>query len=75
MHYEEKWVDGWLWYRHSFDGPWVTASDEQMVGRMRKALELIVEATEVPDDKRSDLVWLRTALLAARGAALNALGR
>jgi hypothetical protein len=41
---------------------------------MRSALELVVAATELPDDKRSDAVWLRGALLAARAAALAALG-
>ena len=75
MYYEEKWVEGWLWYRHAFDGPWVTASDEQMVARMRKALELIVEATHVPDDRKQDLNWHKGAILAARGAARTALGR
>ena len=47
MYYEEKWVDGWLWYRHATDGPWVTASEEHMIGRMRKSLELVIEATDI----------------------------
>ena len=75
MHYEEKWVDGCLWYRRQLDGPWITASDELMAARMRSALELVVEATDVPEEKGSDVAWLRSALLAARGVALTALGR
>ena len=75
MYYEEKWVDGWLWYRRGMNGPWLTASDEKMITRMRKALELVVEAADIPEDKKSDVAWLRTALLAARGAALTALDR
>ena len=75
MHYEEKWVDGWLWYRHAADGPWLTATDKQMVERMRKALELVVEAADVPEDKKSDVAWLRIALLAAKGAAMITLRR
>ena len=42
---------------------------------MRNALELVVEATDCPEHRRSDPAWLRGALLAARGAALTALGR
>jgi hypothetical protein len=75
MYYEEKWIDGWLWHRDTIDGPWVTASAEQVIARMRKSLELVVEATNIPEERKSDLAWLKTALLAARGAALNALGR
>ena len=75
MHYEEKWVNGWLWYRRQMDGPWVTASDEMMASRMRSALELVVEATDLPKDKGLDVAWLRSSLLAARGVALTALGR
>ena len=75
MYYEEKWVDGWLWYRHATDGPWLTASDEHMIGRMRKSLELVIEATDIPEDKKSDVAGSGSALLAARGAALTCLGR
>jgi hypothetical protein len=75
MHYEQKWADGRLWYRHAANGPWLTASDERMCERLRKALELVIEATDVPEGKRSDAAWLRSALMAARGAAMNALGR
>jgi hypothetical protein len=75
MYYEEKWIDGWLWRRRSPDGEWVRATDEQMIGRMRKALDLVVEATDCPEFRKSDLAWLRSALLAARAAALTALGR
>lgn len=75
MYYEEKWVDGWLWWRRTLDGPWVQASEEQMIARMRKALELVVEATEALGDRKTDVAWLRGALLAARAAALAALGR
>jgi hypothetical protein len=74
MHYEEKWFQGWLWYRRELDEPWQRASSERMMARMRSALELVVEATELPDEKRSNAVWLRGALLAARAAALAALG-
>ena len=73
-HYEEKFSQGWLWYRKALDEPWQQASSEQVLSRMRSALELVAEATEIPNDKRSDAVWLRGALLAARAAALAALG-
>jgi hypothetical protein len=43
MYYEEKWIDGWLWWRRTLDGPWLKATEEQMIARMRKALELVVE--------------------------------
>ena len=46
-----------------------------MISRMRKALELVVEITDYPEHKKNDSSWLRSALLAARGAALSALGR
>jgi hypothetical protein len=75
MHYEQKWADGRLWYRHAAHGPWLTASDERMCERLRKGLELVLEATDIPEGKRSDAAWLRSALMAARGAAMNALGR
>ncbi len=75
MYYEEQWRDGWLWYRGSLDGPWAKASEQEMLARMRNALELVVEATDCPEHRRSDVAWLRGALLAARGAALTALGR
>lgn len=73
-HYEEKFSQGWLWYRRQLDEPWQRASNEHMLGRMRSALELIVEATDLPDNKRGDAAWLRGALMAARAAALAALG-
>jgi hypothetical protein len=75
VHYEEKWMDGWLWYRRTLDGPWVRAPEAQMISRMRRALELVIEATDGPEDRKSDLAWLRGALLTARAAALGALGR
>ena len=75
MYYEEQWRDGWLWVRRSLDGPWIKASKAQMIVRMRHALELVVEATDCPDARRNDPAWLRGALLAARAAALTALGR
>jgi hypothetical protein len=74
MYYEEKWVDGWLWHRRSVDGEWSRVSDQEMIARMRKALELVIEATDCPEQRRHDLPWLRGALLAARAAALTALG-
>jgi hypothetical protein len=42
---------------------------------MRNALELVVEATDGPEHRKRDPAWLRGALLAARAAALTALGR
>jgi hypothetical protein len=42
MYYEEKWIDGWLWYRRTLDGPWLKASEDQMIARMRNALELVL---------------------------------
>jgi hypothetical protein len=75
MYYEEQWRDGWLWHRRSLDGPWARASEQEMIARMRKALELVVEATDCPEHRRGDPAWLRGALLAARAAALTALGR
>jgi hypothetical protein len=75
MYYEEQWRDGWLWIRRSLEGPWVQASEAQMIARMRHALELVVEATDCPADRRNDPAWLRGALLASRAAALTALGR
>ena len=38
---------------------------------MRKALELVVEATDGHEHKKSDLAWQRGALLTARAVALN----
>lgn len=73
MHYEEKWVDGWLWRRVSPHGQWDKVSEGQMIARMRLALELVLEATDCPEHRRGDVAWLRGALLAARGAALTAL--
>ena len=35
----------------------------------------VVEAADVSEGKRSDAAWLRSALMAAKGAAMNALGR
>jgi hypothetical protein len=75
MYYEEQWREGWLWIRRSLDGPWVEASEAQMIAWMRHALELVVEATDCPEGRRLDPAWLRGALLAARAAALTALGR
>ena len=75
VYYEEKWIEGWLWYRRSLEEPWSQASEREMIARMRTALELVVEATDCPEAKRSDPAWLRGALLAARAAALAALGR
>jgi hypothetical protein len=75
VHYEEKWMDDWLWHRRAPHGPWVKASEEQMISRMRKALELIIETIDGHEHKKSDLAWLRGALLTARAAALGALGR
>ena len=75
MYYEEKWIDGWLWYRRTLDGPWLKSSEDQMIARMRNALELVVEATDGPEHRKRDPAWLRGALLAARAAALTALGR
>lgn len=74
MHYEEKWIDGWLWCRRRLDEPWIRASDEQIIARLRTALALVIEATDIADERRTDLSWLRGALLAARSAALSALG-
>jgi len=74
MHYEEKWIDGWLWCRRRLDEPWTRASDEQMIARLRTALALVIGATDIADERRTDLSWLRGALLAARSAALSALG-
>jgi hypothetical protein len=53
----------------------VKASDQQMIARMRKALEMVIEAADYPEHKRSDPEWLRGALLAAKSAARLALGR
>ena len=75
MYYEEKWIDGWLWRRREVDGQWLKASDEQMITRMRKALEFVVAGTDGYEHKQTDLAWLRSSLMAARGAALAALGR
>jgi hypothetical protein len=75
MYYEEKWIDGWLWWRRTLDGPWLKATEVQMIARMRNALELVVEATDGPEYRKMDVAWLRGALLAARAAALTALGR
>ena len=41
MYYEEKWIDGWPWYRRTLDAPWVKVPEKQMVARMRNALALI----------------------------------
>jgi hypothetical protein len=75
MYYEEQWRDGWLWRRRSIDGPWSKASDQEMIARMHQALEVVVEVTDCPEERRGDPAWLRGALLAARAAALTALGR
>lgn len=75
MYYEEKWIDGWPWYRRTLDAPWVKVPEKQMVARMRNALALIVEVTDCPERRRDDAAWLRGALLAARAAALTALGK
>jgi hypothetical protein len=75
MYYEEKWIDGWLWCRRELDGQWRKATDEQMITRMRKALEFVVAGTDGYEYKQTDLAWLRSSLMAARGAALAALGR
>jgi len=75
MHHEEKWLDGWLWCRRSPHGEWEKASEAQMIARMRKALTLVVAAAEVPAHKSDDPAWLHGALLAAKSAALLALGR
>ena len=53
MYYEEQWRDGWLWYRGSLDGPWAKASEQEMLARMRNALELVVEATDCPKHRRA----------------------
>ena len=37
MHYEEKWVDGWLWRRASPHGQWEKVPEKQMIARMRHA--------------------------------------
>ena len=75
MYYEEKWIDGWLWCRREVDGQWLKTTDEQMITRMRKALEFVVAGTDGYEHKQTDLAWLRSSLMAARGAALAALGR
>ena len=61
MYYEEKWFDNWLWYRRTLDGQWVKISEEQMITRMRKALELVVEAYRRPraQEERFGLVTRR----------------
>ena len=74
MHYEEKWLDGWLWRRLSPHGQWSRVSSDEMMARMRHALALVLEATDCPEHRKNDVAWLRGALLAARGAALTALG-
>ena len=73
MHYEEKWMDGWLCAWVSPHGQWDKVPEKQMIARMRHALELVLEATDFPEHRRSDVAWLRGTLLAARGAALTAL--
>jgi hypothetical protein len=75
MYYEEQWIDGWPWYRRTLDGPWVKMSEEQMIARLRNALEFVVEATDRFEQKKCDLAWLRGAVLTSRAAALTALGR
>ena len=75
MYYEEKWIDGWPWCRRTVDAPWGKVPDEQMFARMRNALALIIEVTDCPERSRDDSAWLRGTLLAARAAALTALGR
>jgi hypothetical protein len=54
MYYEEKGIDGWLWWRRTPDGPWEKASDQQMTARMRKALAMVVEAADYPEHKRQE---------------------
>jgi len=73
MHYEERWADGWLWRRVSPHDQWDKVSEGQMIARMRHALELVLEATDCPEHRKSDVAWLRGALLAARGAAFTAM--
>ena len=46
-----------------------------MISRMRKALELIIETTNGHEHKKSDLAWLRAAILTTRATALGSLGR
>jgi len=75
MHYEEKSVEGWLWHRRVPYGEWKKASEEQMISRLRNALEAIAETTDCPERRKADVVWLRGALLTARATALTALGR
>jgi hypothetical protein len=75
MHYEEKSVEGWLWHRRVPHGGWEKASGERMIGRLRGALEAIAETTDCPERRKTDVVWLRGALLTARATALSALGR
>ena len=75
VYYEERWFDNWLWYRRTVNGQWAKISEERMITRMRKALELVVEATDGHEHKKSDLAWQRGALLTARAVALTALGR
>jgi hypothetical protein len=74
MYYEEKWIDGWLWYRRALDEPWRKVSDEYMIARMRHALELIVDATDGSERGERGLSWLRCSLLAVKAIALTALG-
>jgi hypothetical protein len=74
MYYEERWIDGWPWFRRTLDGPWTKMTEEQMVARLRNALGLVIEATDGFEHRRSDLAWLRGAVLTSRAAARNALG-
>ena len=55
--------------------PVAESIDEQMITRMRKALEFVVAGTDGYEHKQTDLAWLRSSLMAARGAALAVLGR
>jgi hypothetical protein len=74
MYYEERWIDGWPWYRRALDGPWSRMSEDQMIARLRNALGLVIEATDGFEHKKNDLAWLRGAVLTSRAAARNALG-
>ena len=76
MYYEEKWIEGWLWYRRSLEEPWSPggrAGDDRADAHARS--NWWSKSTDCPEAKRSDPAWLRGALLAARAAALAALGR
>lgn len=75
MYYAERWVDGWLWWRPTPDGSWLCASQERMIERLREALRTVSNVSLFPDHKRDDAEFLRGSMMAARGAALTALGQ